>query len=182
MVRISSPRIPPIDLDGLPEDMREKYDRGVQTLNIMRTLANHPDLLRRWGVFANHILLKATLDARTRELVILRIGWLCRSGYEWGQHVVIARASGVSDEEIRRVQEGPQASDWGDRDRLVLQAADDLHRDAHVSDQTWNVLRELLSVQELMDLVFTAGQYTLVSMALNSFGVQPEAELPRLEL
>ena len=72
---------------------------------------------------------------------------------------------------VGRVQEGPQASDWGDQDRLVLRAADELHRDAHVSDQTWNALREQLSVQELMDLVFTAGQYTLVSMALNSFGV-----------
>ena len=90
---------------------------------------------------------------------------------------------------VGRVQEGPQASDWGDQDRLVLRAADELHRDAHVSDQTWNALREQLSVQELMDLVFTAGQYTLVSMALNSFGVllvschtTLEAELPRLEL
>jgi hypothetical protein len=31
-----------------------------------------------------------------------------------------------------------------------------------------------------MDLVFTVGQYQLVSMALNSFGVQPEPGLPRL--
>jgi hypothetical protein len=31
-----------------------------------------------------------------------------------------------------------------------------------------------------MDLVFTIGQYNLVSMALNSFGVQPEPGLPEL--
>jgi hypothetical protein len=30
----------------------------------------------------------------------------------------------------------------------------------------------------MMDLVFTVGQYNLVSMALNSFGVQPDAGLP----
>jgi len=63
-------------------------------LNIFKTLARHPDLMRRWMVFANHILGKSTLPVRERELLILRIGHLCRSGYEWGQHVRIAREAG----------------------------------------------------------------------------------------
>ena len=53
----------------------------------LKTMANHPDLAKRWMVFANHILGKSTLSVRDRELVILRIGYLCQSGYEWGQHV-----------------------------------------------------------------------------------------------
>lgn len=53
-------------------------------LNIFKTLANHPKLGKRWLVFANHIMGKSTLSLRDREILILRIGWLCKSGYEWG--------------------------------------------------------------------------------------------------
>ncbi|MFM8353710.1 MAG: carboxymuconolactone decarboxylase family protein, partial [Gammaproteobacteria bacterium] len=63
-------------------------------------------------------------------------------------------------------------------DRLLLAATDELHADAHVSDATWAGLSRHLDTQQLMDLVFTVGQYNLVSMALNSFGVQPDAGLP----
>jgi alkylhydroperoxidase family enzyme len=129
-------------------------------------------------VFANHILGKSTISARDRELLILRIGYLCRAGYEWGQHVLIARQVGMSDEEIRSAKTGPETPGLGDLDRLLLQATDELHSDAHVSDTTWNGLRAHYNTQQLMDLVFTVGQYNIVSMALNSFGVQPDEGLP----
>jgi alkylhydroperoxidase family enzyme len=147
-------------------------------LNIFKTLSNHPDLMRRWLVFANHILGKSTLPVRERELVILRIGYLCQSGYEWGQHVLIARSAGMSDEEIRAARTGPDTPGLSELDRLLLRATDELHEDAHVSDGTWEALGKHLSTQQLMDLVFTVGQYNLVSMALNSFGVQPDEGLP----
>ena len=178
MVRVSAARIPPLEPEEFSDELRERFDSGPDTLNIFRTLANHPDLLKRWTVFANHILMKSTLDSRTRELVILRVAWLCRSGYEWGQHVAIAQNIGMSIEDIQRVQEGSNAPGWDSRDRLVLEAVDELHEDAHVGDQTWNSLSAMFSVQEMMDLVFTAGQYTLLAMALNSFGVQLETGSP----
>jgi alkylhydroperoxidase family enzyme len=159
------------------ELMRPIVARG-NVLNIFRTLANHPDLARRWMVFANHILGKSTLSVRDRELVILRIGYLCQSGYEWGQHVLISRDAGMSEEEIRSAKTGPDTPGLSELDRLLLTATDELHADAHVSDETWSSLSTHLSRQQMMDLVFTVGQYNLVSMALNSFGVQADEGLP----
>ena len=141
-------------------------------------MANHPELLKRWLVFANYILGKATLPARQRELIILRIGYLCGSEYEWGPHVLIPRRVNMIDEEIRRIQIAPDAKDWGDADRLLLKATDELHADAHVGEATWNGLAKHFNTQQLMGIVFTVGQYRLVSMALNSFGVQLDAGLP----
>jgi alkylhydroperoxidase family enzyme len=136
--------------------------------------------MKRWLVFGNHVLGKSTLPARERELVILRVGWLCRAGYEWGQHVLIGRTAGLSDEEIERIALGPEEDGWSAGDRWLLRATDELHGDAFISDATWQALAETFSVQQLMDLIFTVGQYNLVSMALNSLGVQPEEGLPRL--
>ena len=178
-MRLDRPRVPPLADDQIDPELPVRLGGGP-ILNIFRTLANHPALMKRWLVFGNHVLAKSTLPPRERELLILRIGWLCRSGYEWGQHVGIAKASGVSDDEIARVAAGPDAPGWSAADRALLRAADELHADAFIGDATWAELAKTWNTQQLMDLVFTVGQYNLVSMALNSFGVQPEPGLPRL--
>ncbi len=126
-------------------------------------------------VFGTHVLAKSTLTARVRELAILRVGWLCRAEYEWGQHVPIAREAGISDEEIRRLQAGPEAAGWSDADRATLRAVDELLRDSHISDDVWAELSETFETEQILDLIFTTGQYNLVSMALNSLGVQLES-------
>lgn len=183
-MRVNKPRIAPMREEQLNDDQKElmkRFGRGP-VLNIFGTMLNHPELMRRWLVFANHVLGKSTLPARERELVILRIGYLCRSGYEWGQHVVIARQAGLTDDEIRRIKVGPSASGWSEVDKLLLQATDELRADAFVADATWQGLARHFTTQQLMDLVFAAGQYNLVSMALNSFGVQPEPGLPTFEV
>jgi alkylhydroperoxidase family enzyme len=184
-MRLTTPRIdalPPEDWDAQTRDDLASVgatDPG-RVLNIFRTLAHHPKLAKRWMVFANHVLAKNTLPARERELVILRIGWLCRSEYEWAQHAVIGRREGLRDDELLRIAAGPDAPGWSPADRALLRASDELARDAFVSDATWRELAGFLSTQQLMDLVFTVGEYTLVSMALNSFGVQLDPGLPRM--
>jgi alkylhydroperoxidase family enzyme len=166
-------------VEELDPELRQRFGTGP-ILNIFRTLANHPALTKRWLVFGNHVLAKSTLPAREREIVILRVGWLCQAGYEWGQHVVIARASGVSDEEIARIAKGPDAPGWSAADRALLRASDELRGDAFITDATWAELSKTWNTQQLIDLVFTVGQYNLVSMALNTLGVQPEPGLPEL--
>ena len=94
----TAPRIPPLESsDGI---------------NISKTLGHHPELADAWGTFAGYILRDSTLPPRDRELLILRIGYLCGAEYEWGQHSRIARRVGLSDEEIVRVTTGPEAAGW----------------------------------------------------------------------
>lgn len=177
-MRLKKPRIEPLPEAELSEEVRELLEparTGVgrgRVLNVLATIARHPKLLKRWQVFNNHILFKSTLPAREREILILRIGWLCRAEYEWAQHVVIGRRAGLSDEEIERIRNGPDASGWTPFEAALLRAADELRADAFVSDATWKTLAARYDESQMMDVVFTVGQYNLVSMALNSFGVQ----------
>ena len=69
---------------------------------------------------------------------------------------------------------GPEAEGWTPLERAILQAVDELHRDAFISDATWKALAAHYDEKQLIDLVFTVGQYTMVSMALNTLGVQIE--------
>jgi alkylhydroperoxidase family enzyme len=175
----AAPRIEPLPESQWDPEITEVFGRadspaptGGRVLNIFRTLAHHPKLLKRWTVFGNHVLFKSTLAPRERELVILRIGWLCRSEYEWGQHVRIGLEAGLSDQEIRRIPLGPDAQGWSAFDADLLRATDELHHDSRVSDATWNRLAARYDRQQMLDLLFAVGQYTLVSMVLNSCGVQ----------
>ena len=177
-MRLSEPRVPPLDVaevQGEGKELLERVRREDGVPRIFRTLVRHPKLLKRWMVFGNHILAKSTLPPRERELLILRIGWLCKAEYEFGQHVRIGRSAGLSDEEIERVGAGPDAPGWSSADATLLRAVDELHSDAFISDATWQELAQRYEVQQLMDLVFTVGQYNMLAMALNSLGVQPES-------
>lgn len=175
------PRIPPLPVEEWDPELREKkYLGDGRPLNIFSTLANHPKLLKRWLVFANHVLGKNTLSDRDRELLILRTGFLCASEYEWGQHVLIARRCGITDAEIDAVAAGPSASTWSADDATLLRAADELHAVSKISDATWSALERRLDTHQLMDVVFTVGNYHVVAMALNTFGVERDDGVPGL--
>lgn len=182
-MRLSKPRLEPLDDAQIDPEIRSilqggREATGGRTLHIFATLARHPKLLKRWLVFGNHVLAKTTLAPRERELLILRTGWLCRAEYEWGQHVLIARGSGLSDEEIERVTEGADAPGWTPFEAALLRTADELHGDAMIGDDTWDALAAHLDERQILDVIFTVGQYALVSMALNSLGVQRDPGVP----
>jgi len=191
-MRLDKPRIKPLQEDEWDDAARDVLapmlaGKGVnseraEVFNIFKTLVHHPDLARRWLVFGNHILGKSTLPPREREILILRIGYLCQAGYEWGQHVEIGKRVGMSVADINACKTGPETPGLSEADRLLLQATDELHADAHISDTTWAGLSAHFDTRQLMDLVFTVGQYNLVSMALNSFGVQLDDGLPGWEI
>lgn len=170
------PRLRPRPPEEWDDETRAILERnagaGGRVLNIFSTIAHHPKLLKRWLVFGAHVLVKSTLRPRERELLILRVGWRCRSPYEWGQHVVIGRQSGLTDDDIERVAEGPDAAGWSELDAALLRAADELHDDSAISDATWEVLARRYDEQQLLDVIFTVGQYQLVSMALNTLRVE----------
>lgn len=173
-------RIPMRDLTkltGEEADTAAKNRLDGRDLNIFRVLMNHPKLARRWTVFAGHVLQKQTVPLRERELLKLRIGWLNQAEYEWTQHVEIAKRGGITEAEIERIKYGPGAG-WSAHEAALLQAADDLFENSVVSDQTRAALSANYSTEQMMDAVFTIGQYNLVSWVLNSFGVPLDDFLP----
>jgi 4-carboxymuconolactone decarboxylase len=174
-MRLTQPRLDPLPeeiWDGEIREILERVQVDGRVFNVFSTLAAHPKLLKRWLVFGNYILNKSTLPPRDRELLILRIGWLCRAEYEWGQHVIIGKQAGLSSDEIDRIKEGPDAQGWSSFDATLLRAVDELHSQAFISESVWNTLAATYSSQQTLDLIFTVGQYNMLSMALNTIGVQ----------
>jgi 4-carboxymuconolactone decarboxylase len=136
---------------------------------VLGLLARHPALARAFLPFSGHLLSRAALPARTRELVILRVAWRRRCRYEWAQHVVIARKAGVTADEIAGVRAGAAT--------LISRAVDELDERSTLSDETYAALAAELDDRQLLDLVFTVGGYSMLALALNTFGVELEPGL-----
>jgi alkylhydroperoxidase family enzyme len=174
-MRLTTPRIKPKEKENWDENDRiimQPFVDSNSAHNVFKTLLQHPSMMKRWMVFANHVLFKSTLSFRDRELVILRVGYLCEAGYEWAQHEVIARKSGLDDEGVNSALVGPSCPGLNEVDYLLLTATDELIGNAFIQDTTWDSLLEHFNEKQLVDLIFTVGQYNLVSMALNTLGVQ----------
>ena len=179
-IYLAKPRVPPLEESKWDDDARNliegwrKLNNTKGVINILATMANYSKLYNRWRVFGNHVLYKSSLPIREKEILILRTGWLCNSKYEWAQHSLIGKRFGLSEEEILRIKEGPDADGWSSFESTLLHAADELYVDSFISDSTWEELAKTYNTQQLLDVVFTVGQYSLTAMALNSLGIQLE--------
>src|SRR5262252_5670854 len=115
-MRTSKPRIEPLPDSALNADQKEilaPIAANGRVLNIFRTLIHAPKALRGFLEWGNYVLSRRNdLPAREREIVILRIGFLCKSGYEWTQHHAIGLRVGLSAEEIARIKKGATAPGW----------------------------------------------------------------------
>jgi alkylhydroperoxidase family enzyme len=150
---------------------------GRAPSNVFSTLAHHPRLLKQFSRFGGTLLFRGLVPARERELVILRVGWNCQSVYEFGQHTLLGRTAGLSDDEITALA-GGDTSGFARHERSLIAMADELCSGDLVSEPTWAELSERWSDAELVELLLLAGYYRLVSGFLNSAGVQLDQEVP----
>jgi 4-carboxymuconolactone decarboxylase len=170
-----TPRLGPLPAAARTESQREllaRVDVGgpLGEANVFTTLVRAEDLFRRWLPFAG-ALLRGSLPARDRELLILRTAINCAAPYEWGQHVRLAQLAGLSDEAIDRVAQGPSAAGWEDGDALLLEVADELHATSTLRDARYRALADRYDEVQLIEVLLVVGHYHLLAMALNALRV-----------
>lgn len=185
--RPTRPRLAPLPVTEMDADAREALSgfmggAGKAFLsgepdaprmpNVLATLLHHPRLVGPWLDYNDVLLRTPSLEPRHRELLILRVAWRCRSNYEWLQHVLLGKQTGIRDDELRAITEGKRADSFTPLECDLLTAADQLLDDQCVEDATWARLTATLDRRQMVELVFTVGTYTCLAMAFNSFGLQ----------
>jgi len=143
--------------------------RGIA---VSRTFAKYQKLNERWSPRQNFILRTSKLTSHQREMLILRMGWNCRSEYEWAKHVGSVGRAREQGLDPAKIAEGPDAAVWDPLDRALLHASDELYRDGIVSDATWRAMSEKLDIGLMMSAIFTTADYRAISLSLNTYGVQ----------
>ena len=146
-------------------------------LNVYRTMAHNPALLRAWAPLRGHVVLGGALTEMQKEIVILRTGYHWGSAYERAHHVVRGKLAGLSEARIARTAK--PAEDWGttdsehDEDIALMAATDALLTHGRLSESQLKTLDPAL----LLDIMATIGFYTTLAFIVNSFETPIDADI-----
>jgi len=150
--------------------------RGTRTVNppnLFATLGRNRGLFRRWLMFAAALMPRGKLPREDTELVILRVSHLADCPYEADYHVPMGRKAGLSAAQTDAVaRDDIDPADWSPRQRAILAAVDELHRDRRIGDETFAALRGDLSDSDLVELCMLVGHYEMIAGTINSLGIQ----------
>ena len=171
MARIAYP-----DPAALSPEVRDRLVR-IGSLNVTTMMSHAADAMLTYSKFGTSLLLRGTLDPILRETVILRIGQLCHSDYEWHQHVSVARAVGMEEATLSALADHDFAS-LPARHQLALRVAEEIYRENGASAATMAEAAAQFSPAELVELCLVAGYYIMTAGFLNSMDIEIEETPP----
>lgn len=139
--------------------------------NLFLTLGRQRRLFHGWLHFAGRLMPGGTLARRESELVILRVAHLTDCRYEAEHHRRLAARAGLTPSEVDRVADGPDAAGWSDRERMLLQATDELHHGRDLTDDTWALVRRHLDEAAAIELVLLVAHYEMLATAIGTLRI-----------
>ncbi|MGE0797579.1 MAG: carboxymuconolactone decarboxylase family protein [Lautropia sp.] len=172
-------RIPLIEREQLPA---RDQDLIARPINLLKALANHPSAMRAFSGPAAWIRSESTLAARLRELVILQIGHVTGSAYEFSHHIKISRAFGVTPDDVQAVidETAGRPTRFEPVEVAALAAARDLTLRCTLSDASWTRLEALLGREQAIELVLIIGYYNYLARVIAGFAIDVEPEYAAL--
>jgi alkylhydroperoxidase family enzyme len=175
-------RIPYADIDKTPQKVRDFFDKmrantdGAEIMNIFKMAAHSEASVREFVRLGNRLLMKAHLDARFRELAILRIAQLLGARYEWAQHVPIAMGTGLTRDQIKELESWRESSLFGDEEKTVLGYTEEVVRDSRPREETFAAASNFLDHSSLVELTLSIGYWSMVAKLLKTFRVDVEEQ------
>lgn len=169
----------PVSDANWPLEISDMLCGFAGSLNVYRTMANHPELLRAWTDLREHVVNCTSLGPQSSEVVILRAGVRLGSSYEWLQHVKRARERGLSDTRIAALK--GSLDEVEANDCVLATAVDELFEGASLSKMTCDALTAQVGKAGVLDLMATVGFYSTLGFILNTFNTPLDEDI-RAEL
>ena len=157
-----------------PEDLAPEYRHLMSSAerNVYAAFGRAPPLLASFRDFAGSLWNDADLNARTRELVILRVARELDSRYVWHQHGRIALSAGLPAADIRAV--GANALErFEERERAIL-AYVRAYLNGAVDDELHDRLSAHCADGEIVALGMLAGTYAIIVRSMDALDVPIE--------
>jgi len=153
-------------------------DPPLATANVFRGLLHSPSATAGFYALVSALMFQNKVAARSRELIILRIGWRTASEYVFCNHVRISRELGIPDEEILGVRDPLRCLAYSQTDHALLHLADELHEHVEVTPSTWAALEKAFAPAELVELLLTAGFWRMAAGFAKSAKFPLDAGVP----
>lgn len=143
-----------------------------------RVVANNPGVARVAFSQLMQLLENNTFDTRLRELMIMRIGWVTGSAYEWTQHWRVAAVAGIPAEDILAVRDWRASDRLTPADRAILAATDECLDGKSISDEAWaEVIKYVTDPGEQVEFVIAMGNWMAFSLLFRNLRIPLTPEL-----
>ncbi len=175
--RLEEPRVSTLDESEWTPSLEALLGPYESVNNIFATLAHNEKAFEKWFPDFGIYVLNSSLPPREREILILRMGWLCYAEYEFGQHLPIGKIFGLTDSDVLNIIEGADAEGLSEADAVLIKAVDEIYTNSMISDDTWEKLKKTYDDEQLIDIITAIGEYYIVSLLANTFGVELDGTL-----
>lgn len=116
-----------------------------------------------------------SLAPRLRQLAVLRTVKYWGARFAWAYHVPASLKEGVEQVIIDDIEKGREPVTASPKDKAVLRICTELLETRRLSDEAYQTAIDLFGETGLADIVATAGFYSLTSLTLNAFEIDPPA-------
>ena len=170
-------RLPLATREDIPEELRYVWDHNEtngKVANIFRTMANNPTLWRSYLRLGSGLWADCGVDAKTRELAILRAAILAESRYEWHQHVRIGRAAGLTDHQIRGLHEWAASPLFSDAEKAMFGYIDAVATSNRPSEAVHRAMAAHYPSSTIVGINLLTGFYLMTAKFLGAMEVETE--------
>ncbi|MCS5498238.1 carboxymuconolactone decarboxylase family protein [Cnuibacter physcomitrellae] len=153
------------DLAELEDEIRRER-RGEIAL-LYKVLLASPPIASGWERMLTAVRNRTDIPDHLRELVILRIAVVNRAPFEYDAHLPLARAAGVTTEQLDAIAEPLlDTRPFGPLEEAVLRLTDAMTISVDVPDEIADPLAQWFDDRGLVELVATIAAYNMVSRFL----------------
>lgn len=171
----SSVVVPLPDEDEIARSIGDGYDPDT-TLNVLKMMSGTGDFFPALIGMVKAVFGEPDIDAKRREVIILRAASVLNCPYEWQANELLARNAGLTASEIDAVAgDAPGGLDDLDADyRLLIAATDELLTSATLTDDTLRSLLDRFGTTTTRKYIATIAWFSLLSLFLNGTRVPME--------
>lgn len=168
-------RLDPLPVEQLSPQQKAVHDKikGARPKlgGPFAVLLRNPDLATAAGSVVDALRANGKLDKRVYELIVLMVARHWSAQYAWAVHEPIARGLGFTDEMIESLKSRRKPATAKPEEGLVYDAVSELLTGKVLSQATYDRLLKQFGLDVTIELVATAGLYSMISTVLNGFDV-----------
>jgi 4-carboxymuconolactone decarboxylase len=170
---MNAPRLQPLS----PQQMTTEQQRVAQTIasgprggvrGPFVALLRSPELADRIRSVGDYVRFESELPPQLRELAILLVARFWSAHYEWHAHQQAALKAGMNAEIPEAIVQGRRPASLSSDEALIYDFISQLLSNRDVADETYWATIERFGEKPVIELIGTAGYYSMISLVLNA--------------
>ena len=173
--------VPPVEesADAKTRELIERLRKGRRgsLLGLYKALLHNGKIAETWFNHLNAVRWETSLSGRTREIVVIRVGWRLGSAYILKQHMPkLAEPEGLNATQCAALLTEHPGDGFTSQELAAIRLADELTLRASASDDLVGELKASLGDAGLVEIMVLIGTYNMHARVVAGLGIEIEKD------